>query len=61
MLADNRLAWDLQADGSYIQRRPSDNCPEANSQTILMNMVLRSTNIASNLIDAKKNSSYIDN
>jgi polyphosphate kinase len=61
MLADNRLAWDLQPDGSYIQRRPSDNCPEANSQTILTNMVLRSTNIASNLIDAKKNSSYIDN
>jgi polyphosphate kinase len=61
MLADNRLAWDLQPDGSYIQRRPSDNCPEANSQTILMNMLLRSTNIASNLIDSKKTSSYIDN
>ncbi|MEH2217659.1 MAG: polyphosphate kinase 1 [Nostoc sp.] len=51
MLADNRQAWELQADGSYIQRRPYDDSPEANSQKILMNMVLRSTGLASNLID----------
>ncbi|MBN3924926.1 polyphosphate kinase 1 [Nostoc sp. NMS4] len=43
MLADNRQAWELQADGTYIQRRPYDDSPEANSQKILMNMVLRST------------------
>ena len=58
MLADNRQAWDLQPDGSYIQRRPCDDCPEANSQKTLMNMALRSTGIASNLIDSKKSSFY---
>ncbi|MEH2418482.1 polyphosphate kinase 1 [Nostoc sp.] len=51
MLADNRQAWELQADGSYIQRRPYDDSPEANSQKILMNMALRSSGVASNLID----------
>ncbi|MEH2108659.1 polyphosphate kinase 1 [Nostoc sp.] len=51
MLADNRQAWELQADGTYIQRRPYDDSPEANSQKILMSMALRSTGIASNLID----------
>ncbi|MEA5577703.1 polyphosphate kinase 1 [Anabaena sp. UHCC 0451] len=45
MLADNRQAWDLQSDGSYIQRRPGDDCSEANSQKILMSMALRSTSI----------------
>lgn len=51
MLADNRQAWELQADGTYIQRRPYDDSPEANSQKILMNMALRSSGVASNLID----------
>lgn len=60
LLADNRQAWDLQADGSYIQRRPGDDCPEANSQKTLINMALRSTGIASNLIDSKKSSLYTD-
>lgn len=57
LLADNRQAWDLQSDGSYIQRHPCDDSPEANSQKTLMNMSLRSTNITSNLIDTKKESS----
>jgi polyphosphate kinase len=61
MLADNRQAWDLQPNGSYIQRRPCDDAPETNSQKTLMNMALRSTSIASNLIDSKKNSFYLDN
>lgn len=61
MLADNRLAWELQANGSYIQRRQSEDGLEANSQQTLMNMVLRSTTIASTLIDAKKHSFYLDN
>lgn len=61
MLADNRQAWDLQPDGSYIQRRPCDDCPEANSQKTLMSMVLRSIGITSNLIDAKKSSSSLEN
>ncbi|TAE58119.1 MAG: polyphosphate kinase 1 [Nostocales cyanobacterium] len=45
MLADNRHAWDLQPDGTYIQRRPGDDCPEANSQKILMSMALPSNSI----------------
>ena len=40
MLADNRQAWELQPDGSYIQRRPCDDCPEASSQKALMSMAL---------------------
>ncbi|OUL36193.1 polyphosphate kinase 1 [Nostoc sp. T09] len=36
MLADNRLAWDLQSDGSYIQRYPRKHEPERSSQNILM-------------------------
>jgi len=61
MLADNRQAWELQANGSYIQRHPCDDGLEGNSQKSLINMALRSTSIASNLIDAKKNSFYLDN
>ncbi|MDP5338809.1 MAG: polyphosphate kinase 1 [Nodularia sp. (in: cyanobacteria)] len=67
LLADNRQAWELQTDGSYIQRRPGDSvtgeavdCPETNSQKTLINMALRSTGIASNLIDAKKSYYYTD-
>ncbi|MGM3307254.1 polyphosphate kinase 1 [Anabaena sp. WFMT] len=42
MLADNRQAWELQPDGSYIQRLPGDDCTETNSQKNLMSMALRS-------------------
>ena len=35
-LADNRQAWELQSDGSYIQRRPTDHHPEQSAQNILM-------------------------
>lgn len=38
MLADNRQAWDLQPDGQYIQRQPTDNNKEQSSQQILMEM-----------------------
>ncbi|MBD2253009.1 polyphosphate kinase 1 [Nostoc parmelioides] len=61
LLADNRQAWDLQADGSYIQRLPGEDCPETNSQKTLMSMALRSTGIATNLIDSPKSSAYKDN
>jgi polyphosphate kinase len=44
MLADNRHAWELQPDGSYIQRCPGDGT-EANSQKIIMSMTLRSVGI----------------
>ncbi|MBE9228982.1 polyphosphate kinase 1 [Phormidium sp. LEGE 05292] len=38
MLSDNRQAWELQSDGSYIQRRPSDNLQEQSAQKTLMEM-----------------------
>ena len=54
MLADNRQAWELQPDGSYIQRRPCDDCPEASSQKALMSMALGLTGVASNSIKSEK-------
>lgn len=38
MLSDNRQAWELQSDGSYIQRRPSDLNQEQSAQKTLMEM-----------------------
>jgi polyphosphate kinase len=38
MLADNRQAWDLQPDGTYIQRQPQDGAAEQSAQVILMQM-----------------------
>ena len=38
LLADNRQAWDLQADGHYIQRRPAVGIIEQRSQRTLMEM-----------------------
>ncbi|HEU0298146.1 MAG TPA: polyphosphate kinase 1 [Longimicrobium sp.] len=35
-LNDNRLAWDLQPDGQYVQRRPLPGEPEVNYQELLM-------------------------
>ncbi len=35
-LQDNRQAWDMQADGSYVQRRPGLKAPELSSQVQLM-------------------------
>jgi polyphosphate kinase len=39
MVADNRQAWDLQSDGSYIQRRPRKHEPERSSQNTLMEIL----------------------
>jgi polyphosphate kinase len=36
MLADNRQAWELQPDGSYLQRQPQDGEPEMCSQKHFM-------------------------
>jgi polyphosphate kinase len=36
LLADNRQAWELQPDGSYIQRHPAENEPERSAQKTLM-------------------------
>jgi polyphosphate kinase len=38
MLADNRHAWELQTDGSYIQRKPETDAPVQSSHNILMEM-----------------------
>lgn len=35
-LADNRQAWDLQSDGSYVRRTPTIDRAESSSQVILM-------------------------
>ncbi|HEY9645863.1 MAG TPA: polyphosphate kinase 1 [Chroococcidiopsis sp.] len=40
MLADNRQAWDLQTDGHYIQRHPSNGMDEQSSQKIFMETAL---------------------
>jgi len=36
VLADNRQAWDLRSDGTYIQRVPKDGEPEMSSQKHFM-------------------------
>lgn len=36
LLKDNRQAWDLQSNGSYIQRHPADNESEVCAQNVLM-------------------------
>jgi polyphosphate kinase len=36
LLADNRQAWELQSDGSYIQRQPAADEPERSAQVVLM-------------------------
>ncbi len=38
MLADNRHAWDLKADGRYVQRQLVSNHPDQSSQKLLMEM-----------------------
>ncbi|MCX7595748.1 MAG: polyphosphate kinase 1 [Fischerella sp.] len=40
-LADNRQAWELKSDGSYVQRHPANNEPERSTQNILMEMTLK--------------------
>ncbi|PMB04039.1 polyphosphate kinase 1 [Fischerella thermalis CCMEE 5273] len=42
MLANNRQAWELKSDGSYIQRHPGKNEPERHTQNILMEMASKS-------------------
>ncbi len=41
MLADNRYAWELQADGTYIQRHPQAEESERGAQNTLMAMTLK--------------------
>ncbi len=46
MLADNCKAWELQSDGSYIQRRPPENSKQQSAQKILMDMALQTAGLA---------------
>jgi polyphosphate kinase len=39
-LADNVKAWDMQADGSYVQRRPGKDEEPRSSQDMLMQQAL---------------------
>ena len=39
MLDDNRQAWDMQSDGSYVQRRPAPGEPERGAQQVLIDRV----------------------
>jgi polyphosphate kinase len=36
MLTDNRQAWDMLPDGSFLQRRPADGEPERGTQQVLI-------------------------
>lgn len=42
MLSDNRQAWELQPDGTYVQRRPKEGEPERSSQKMLTDMAHQS-------------------
>jgi polyphosphate kinase len=42
-LWDNRLSWELQPDGRYVQRRPAPGEPEVNYHTLLMRDALERT------------------
>lgn len=44
MLSDNRQAWELQTNGSYIQRKPENIKRECSTHKILMEMALKSVN-----------------
>ncbi|MEY3826295.1 MAG: hypothetical protein RLZZ148_1109 [Cyanobacteriota bacterium] len=41
-LADNRQGWDLQPDGSYIQRHPGENGIEKSAQALFMEKAIAS-------------------
>jgi polyphosphate kinase len=36
MLSDNRQAWDMQPDGSYVQRRPAPGEDERGTHALLI-------------------------
>ncbi len=47
MLADNRKAWELQADGTFIQRKPQKGEEAQSTHDIFMEMALQSAGIKS--------------
>ncbi|MGB5715165.1 MAG: polyphosphate kinase 1, partial [Waterburya sp.] len=48
MLADNRKAWELQSDGTFIQRKPQPGEEAHSSHDIFMEMALQSAGITPN-------------
>jgi polyphosphate kinase len=48
-LSDNRQAWDLQADGQFIQRRPAEGEPERSVHQLLMQTAVQSSQLSSQL------------
>jgi polyphosphate kinase len=48
MLADNRKAWELRSDGTFVQRRPPKDEEERNTHETFMAMALQSAGISSN-------------
>ena len=45
MLADNRQAWELQTDGTYVQRQPKDG-KEQSTHNTLMEMALKEAGVS---------------
>jgi polyphosphate kinase len=43
LLADNRQAWDLQADGTYVQRRPASEAQAQSAQATFMTQAIAET------------------
>jgi polyphosphate kinase len=43
MLADNRKAWELQSDGTFVQRKPKKDEVERSTHDTFMEMALQST------------------
>lgn len=41
MLADNRQAWELQPDGTYVQREPERHQKEQSTHQVLMDMAMK--------------------
>ena len=46
MLADNRHAWELQSDGTFIQRQPKKDETIQSTHDIFMEMALQSTGLS---------------
>ena len=46
MLSDNRQAWELQPDGSYIQRQPEEKSQAQSAHSIFMEMAMQSVGMA---------------
>jgi polyphosphate kinase len=48
-LADRRCAWDMRADGSYVQRRPRDGEDSRSSQELQIELAQRRLDEATRL------------